>query len=253
MIHIHNINKAISIAAVVLLVAFPVAAQPVLHKVTAVPTAKMLQLEDGTIVRLAAIQAPNLAQNSSEKDEPLAQQALAALQRLALDKTVRLEPVGKGVDRRGRVVAMVYEGDAWLQEALLREGMAWVYTFDDSRAYAPALLAAEHEAEAAQRGVWAEEAYAVLPAVKAAEHMGEFRLVEGKVTEVAERRGKYYVNFGGDWKTDFTLLIEKSAVRNFDIAWLNTLAGKTVRARGWLFSMHGPAIELTHPEQLEVE
>lgn len=117
---------------------------------------------------------------------------------------------------------------------------------------AAALLAAEQDAEQAKRGVWAEPAYAVLSPEQAERHRGEFRLVEGIVQHVAEVRGRYYLNFGEDWKTDFTLLIERGDAKRFDAAWLQALEGKTVRARGWLFRMNGPAMELTHPEQLEL-
>lgn len=247
-----HISRATALFTAIALIVFPVAAESELHKVVAVPTAKTLQLENGTLVRLAAIQAPNLARNPNAQDDPLAQQAHNAMQQHALNKHVRLESVGIGKDRRGRMVAMVYEGDTWLQAAMLREGMAWVYTFDDSRKYANDLLAAEHAAEMAQRGVWSEAEYAVLTSEETSMHLGEFRLVEGKVAAMAEVRGHYYLNFGNDWKTDFTLVIDKNAAKNFDTAWIESLVGKTVRARGWLFQKNGPAIALSHPEQVEI-
>lgn len=249
---IRHISRVTALFSAIVLFTFPVAAEPELHKVVAVPTTKTLQLENGTLVRLAAIQAPNLARSPKEQGDPLAPQAHNAMQRHALNKLVRLEFVGTGKDRRGRMVAMAYVGDIWLQEAMLREGMAWVYTFDDSRTYAVDLLAAEHAAEMAKQGIWAEAEYAVLKPEETAAHLGEFRLVKGKVAAVAEVRGHYYLNFGSDWKTDFTVVIEKNAAKNFDPPWIASLSGKTVRARGWLFQKNGPAIAISHPEQVEI-
>lgn len=247
----HCYQKATLLLAVLVLVCPPVWAETA--RVAAVPTAKTLQLEDGRIVRLAAVQAPNRARNARERDDALAQQAHATMQQLAKDKTVRIEPVADAPDRHGRIVARVYgvQGQL-LQEKFLRAGMGWAYTFPDTRDMAAALLAAEQEAEQEKRGVWAEPAYAVLSPEQAEKHRGEFRLVEGVVQHVAEVRGRYYLNFGEDWKTDFTLLIERGDAKRFDAAWLQGLEGRRVRARGWLFRMNGPAMELTHPEQLQL-
>jgi endonuclease YncB( thermonuclease family) len=230
-----------------------VVAQDALPRVVAVHTAKVIELDNGSMVRLAAIQAPNRARDDTETDDPLAQQAYATMQRLALGHAVRLEPIGDKPDRRGRVVAMAYVDDIWLQEAMLREGMAWVYTFADTRMFAEPLLAAEHEAEQARRGVWGQAEYAVLSPQLTAQHIGEFRLVQGTVQEVAEVHGRYYINFGEDWKTDFTLQIDKADAQLFATDWLEALSGKTVRVRGWLFEKNGPAIALSHPEQVEIQ
>lgn len=231
--------------AVVIFLPVAAFAQP-LQKAVSVPTAKTLALEDGTVIRLAALQAPN-------PQDPLSGQALATLELLALNRPLRIEPLGKAPDRHGRTVAMAYREDgSLLQSEMLRAGMGWAYTFPDSRKHAATLLAAESEAEKAGRGVWAHPDYAVLKAEKADGHAGEFRLVHGKVQNAAQVRGRYYLNFGDDWKTDFTVTVERNSLKHFDKAWLETLPGKTVRIRGWLFQRNGPAMTLSHPEQVEI-
>lgn len=198
------------------------------------------------VVRLAALQAPN-------PHEPLAKEALETLTSLALNQPLRIEPLGKTPDRHGRTVTMVYrEGNTLLQAEMLRAGMGWVYTFPDSRNHTAMLLAAESEAEQARLGVWGHPDYAILPAEKADGYAGEFRLVQGTVQNVAQVRDHYYLNFGDDWKTDFTVTIERSDLKHFDKAWLEALPSKTVRVRGWLFQQNGPAMTLSHPEQMEI-
>lgn len=222
-------------------------------RVEAVPTAKTLLLENGQVVRLAAIQAPNRARHAQERNDTLAEQAHRWLEAQVRGDRVRVEAVSRTPDRHGRIVARVYDGEGRLLQAeLLRAGMGWAYTFPDTRDMAAELLAAEREAEAAQRGVWAEPDYAVLEPDDAMPYRGEFRLVEGDVRSVNESKGRYYLNFGEDWKTDFTLMVSARDARRFEEGWLMGLAGKRVRVRGWLFRMNGPAMELTHPEQLEV-
>lgn len=229
------------------------AAAPSPARVTKVLTAKTLELEGGDVVRLAAIQAPNRARHPQEKDEPLAVEAFDTLKKLADGQTVMLKPIGKERDRKNRIVAEASVDGQSLQEAMLRAGMAWVYTFTDTRKLAKRYYAAEAEAEKAGRGVWGQAEYAVLDAAKAEGHDGEFRLVRGVPTLVAIKDGeRSYINFGDDWKTDFTLVIARADLKRFDRDWLESLKGKQIRVRGWLFTSGGPAMELTHPEQVEV-
>ncbi len=84
--------------------------------------------------------------------------------------------------------------------------------------------------------------------------MNSFQLVEGRVATAANVRGRVYLNFGEDWKTDFTVLAPSSVRRMFEKKGIDLalLGGSVVRVRGWVKSWNGPMIELTHPEQLEI-
>ena len=225
---------------------------PEYQLVKEVPNGKTLILESGQTIRLAAIQVPNLARDAREESQPLAKEAQKSLSNWALGKKVRLDTV-QGRDRHGRIVAKVYNESGELAQGVqLKAGMAWVYSFSDTRALAPELLKFEHEAEKAKRGVWADSHYAVLTEDNAAQSMNEYRLVTGSVEAVADRREQIYVNFGPDWKTDFSLMVDRDDIVNFPEGWAQSLAGKNVRVRGWLFERNGPMIEITHPEQVEI-
>ena len=80
------------------------------------------------------------------------------------------------------------------------------------------------------------------------------QLVEGKVLKAARIKGRVYLNFGDDWKTDFTVTIGVPARRMFREAGTDPLSleGKRIRVRGWLKRYNGPMIAATHPEQIEV-
>ncbi len=81
-----------------------------------------------------------------------------------------------------------------------------------------------------------------------------FELVEGRVLDVATVRDRTYVNFGADWRDDFTLSLASRVRRLFEREGfdLESLEGRTVRARGWIKTYNGPMIDITHPEQIEV-
>ena len=115
----------------------------------------------------------------------------------------------------------------------------------------------EAAARKAGRGLWAVSAYRVRDAADA-EDLGRlvhsYQLVEGSVAAVGKGGGRVYLNFGADWRKDFTVSIERKDVATFADAGvdLKGLAGKHIRARGWLQWRGGPEIRATHSEQIEV-
>ena len=216
-----------------------------------------LVLETGAEVRLVGIQAPKLPLGRRGFTAwPLAGRAKAALARLALGRRLRLSYVGRRIDRHGRLLAHLHDGEGrWIQGELLSAGMARVYTFADNRGRAAEMLALERGARAARRGIWRHSFYRVLDATETPDFINTFQLVEGRVLNTAVVRRRGYLNFGSDWRRDFTITIAPRSLRRFVSAAGNKLAryrGARVRVRGWLKSFNGPMIEATHPEQIEV-
>ncbi len=213
-------------------------------------------LADGNQVRLVGIQAPKLPLGRTHFPAwPLAEEAKAELQRLVLDRTVGLGYGGARRDRHGRILAHLHLPDGtWVQGALLASGMARVYTFADNRALSREMLGLEREARAKGRGIWSNDFYRILSPDDAERHIDSFQLVEGRIEAVAVVRGRAFLNFGRNWRTDFTVEIDPADLKAFRESGLDpkALEGRRVRARGWLKSRNGPAIQATHPEQIEL-
>ncbi len=209
-------------------------------------------------IRMVGIQAPKLPKGRPNfRPWPEAGDAQRALEALVKNHTITLRLSDMAKDRNGRTLAHVVRDDGlWLQQELLRKGWARVYTFPDNRQFADELYAAEREARAAKRGLWADKYYAVrAPDPDALKRdLGTFQIIEGRVVDAAKIRGRYYLNFGNDFRTDFTATIAPDAVAPFARAKIDLLAlkDKNVRVRGYLRDFRGPQIELTHPEQIEV-
>ena len=215
-----------------------------------------LVLEGGTQVRLVGIQAPKLPLGRPGFPTwPLAHQAKAALAALTLGKRLTLVYTGRRVDRYGRLLAHLSDAAGqWIQGVLLARGMARVYTFADNRARAAEMLSREREARAAGRGIWAHPFYRVLHPEGVGRLTGTFQLVEGRIVKAAVVRGRGYLNFGRDWKTDFTVTVAPRDMRRFKGRGnaIRAFEGRLVRVRGWIRSFNGPMIEATHPEQIEL-
>jgi endonuclease YncB( thermonuclease family) len=225
-------------------------------KVVTVIDGDTLRLEDGREVRLVGIQAPKLPLGRPDFPAwPLAEDAKAALEHLAQGQTLALFANGATTDRHGRTLAQLERDDRlWIQAALIQAGMARAYSFPDNRALAAELLTYEREARAARRGIWADSFYRVRNPGELEDATDSFQLVEGRVVTAAKPQSRLYLNFGTDWKTDFTVAIDAKALRLFKAAGLDPLAweGRRLRVRGWIKSFNGPLIDVTHPEQIEV-
>lgn len=177
-----------------------------------------LLLDDGREVRLVGIQAPKLPLGREGFVAwPLADEAKAALAELTLGRDVKIAPGPAPQDRHGRLLAQLYDAESgeWIQGALLADGMARVYSFHDNRVLIPEMLERERAARAAGRGIWGEPWYAIRNPEGLGGDIGSFQLVEGLVLDAAEVRGRGYINFGPDYRSDFTISLDRAALARF--------------------------------------
>jgi endonuclease YncB( thermonuclease family) len=261
---IKGIFLTVALALVPLLVPAPLdgaEALPMAGRVAQVIDGDTLVLEPGSAgrreVRLVGIQAPKLPLDRPGFEAwPLAEEARQALADLVLGRAVTLDYTGRATDRHRRLLAHVNRDDGlWIQGDMLTRGLARVYTFADNRERAAAMLDLEGQARAARRGLWADPSYGIRQAdgLRQAD-IGTFQLVEGQVLKTARVKDRVYLNYGADWRSDFTVSIRARDLDLFDKARLAPLGlkGRTLRVRGWLEERNGPAIEASHPEQIEV-
>lgn len=225
-------------------------------RVVAVVDGDTVILDDGRQVRLVGIQAPKLPLGRPGfKEWPLAEEAKSALEDLVLGGRVTLKYGGQKVDRHNRLLAHLFTEDGtWVQGALLAAGFARVYSFPDNRALVRDMLVRERRSREMEQGIWSHPYYGVLDPDASAQQLDQYALVEGRVMDVAVVRGRTFLNYGSDWRTDFTVSIATRDWQRFEEAGIsaNDYLGRRIRVRGWLKSRNGPMIDVTHPEQIEV-
>ncbi len=251
----------------------------VLRTVVAVPDAHTLLLDDGSELRLTGIlppflpagTAPKLAHttpSSGPAPWPPLEQAHQALVKLAQAQTVQLGAAGGKPNRYGQILAQAYiipqnskdqppHAPIWLQGYLIANGLARAYPSSTLDPCLEKLIQLEGRARTAQTGLWSTAAFQIRDAGNPEAlkgDIGSFQIVEGHVLRTGGNRSKVYLNFGKDWRRDFTIGVSRKQARIFAKNGLNLarLRGHTVRVRGWLDWRGGPYIQAISAAQIEV-
>jgi len=83
---------------------------------------------------------------------------------------------------------------------------------------------------------------------------GEFVIVRGSVTEVRTTKRGVSINFGDDWKKDFTAYLSPLVSQSFkDQKKMNSnLVGQRIQLRGFLDLYYGPSMRIDHLMQMEM-
>lgn len=224
-------------------------------------------LEGGLKVQLAGIEAPQRAWPEQDlAGFPLADEAQQYLQQLVKGKTVKLFYGGKTRDRFDRALAQVWlvdetgEKQQWLQETVLSAGYARVYTWPDTDVDVTSFYLAEQAARKARRGIWNNRRTKSFYKIRKpdpnplAQYVDSLQVVEGVVVSTTDVRGTVFLNFGSDYKTDFTVGVSKKRVKAFQAQGIDPLKleGARIRVRGWLELQNGPIIWANDPRRIEI-
>ena len=144
---------------------------------------------------------------------------------------------------------------ALLQDMLLHRGLGRVDPVGLTGACATHLLTQERRARDRKAGLWALPPYAIKNANSRAlsGSMSSYQIVHGTVLHVARNpNGTSYLNFGRNWKQDFTVTLSKKNLRIWEEQnnSLEALLDQSIYVRGWVEDRNGPMIRIHAPEQL---
>lgn len=193
--------------------------------------------------------------NAPEYNEPFGQEAkaeniriLEAAKELQFQRCLLEEK-----DKYDRVLAFVYADGVDVQEALIKKGLAFpaaippcgtlsIYRYE----------AAAAEARKQKLGIWHEVLKKPLKSEEAAAGMRQYRGVRGRVSNIFETRSVIYLNFGKDYKTDFTVAIFKRDAYRFKARGIDfkKLKGKKITVFGFVMEHNGPEIVANTPDQM---
>lgn len=230
-------------------------------RVDKVIDAQTVLMKDGKIVRLSGIDYP--VQTGEDAPEPLIE-GKRELERLLPPGTeimiyqTRNIRAGR-VNRMGHMLAHLATkregGGSWINGTLIARGHAWVQTDRNNPDMADQLYTLEQKARADKLGLWATDSpYGLLTPETAAKGEGAFRVVEGTVNRAAVSKNNLYLNFGPDWRTDFSVMMSPDIRKSLARTGIDPmgLSGRTIRVRGWIRHWNGPFMELETLERLEI-
>lgn len=216
-----------------------------------------IKLKDGRIVQLTGLDIPDLVQEDPGNISIL---GFDFLERLLKNKKVTLyqsQDKDKGrINRMGHHLAhlVAADKDIWVQGALLTAGLARVQPSARNPELAAAMIAIEDGARTAQRGLWRGGRYPILTPENAETGLASWAVVEGRIRAVATAQNMLYLNFGLDWRKDFTITMSAPVRRAVGKSLGDPMgwSGRTVRVRGWIESRNGPSIGLLGPEWISL-
>jgi hypothetical protein len=195
--------------------------------------------DDGVEVRLSGVLATDIASTALSE----------VLRSGPLTIAAKPEP-----DRYGRVLGNVFASNVWVQSELLRRGEVRASPDLANGPCANLLLKAEEEGRRARAGHWGDGTFRVLTPEGLRNRTGTFQIVDGRVVSATVTMGRAYINFGPDYRTDFTVTVSPDDMRSFRRARFDVpgLSGKRIRVRGWLEFYNGPEMEVATPAAIEV-
>ncbi len=204
--------------------------------------------------QLADILAPS-AYTLKGGVEPHFEESRNVLQEFLSQNAYAFEDVAQRTRWGARVIRSQSEDAAQsLEELLVVAGAARVAPQTDDVDFISRLLDAEEIARQQQAGLWSLNNYRVFDAGNAQGAIGGYHLVEGQVVSANKTRSRFYLNFGGDYRDDFTASAASAVIRRwakdeFDPAMLEDTR---IRVRGFVESINGPSIDMTHRQQIEL-
>lgn len=216
---------------------------------------KKIRLQDGRIVELAGIDIPDqIAPEAKDFIDTLFADGHRR------DVIVYLTPTAEAgrTTRMGHDLAHLVrqDGHVWVQGALIAEGLARAWPTPANPQLSDQMFALENQAIADQRGLWAADSpHRLMLAIDTLDSSGQMMVVEGTVRGAAMVRNVTYLNFGADWRSDFTVALSPDVRRDFSRRGVDVLGlqGRPVRVRGWVRSYNGPYMELEHPLLLQID
>lgn len=206
-----------------------------------------LLLEDGRQVRLLGVNAPEIGKDG-QADQPLARAARERSNRLTRGQSVRLQYDQERFDRYGRTLAYVALPDGRdLENILLGEGLAWFVAIPPNLSHLELYRAAEAEARAARRGIWAEPGYEPVPAEQLSRERTGFIRLTGTISAVHLRDDSVELAL----TPNVRLVMAASTLAALRQS-PERLRGKRILARGWLAAYKDQLrLRVTHPTMVE--
>jgi micrococcal nuclease len=216
-----------------------------------------VKLSNGKLLRYIGIDTPEVNIKKDNRfqysPQPYSLEAKEYNRHLVEGKVVKVEFDLNKYDKYGRLLGYCFVEDIFVNAKLIEEGYAVLYTYPPNVKYADLFVNLQNQARDKKKGLWAS--YSLIEASEAHLYINQIRRVRGKVLSTYESDKCVYLNFGRDYKSDFTVVIFKnslSAFQSININPVDSYRGKTVEVTGRIKEYNGPEIIVNSPYEIEV-
>ena len=206
-------------------------------------------------VRYLGIDTPEILTEDSPGD-PLAEKARNLNRRIVNGKKVRLEFDKQKYDDYGRLLANVFVDTTFVNEEIVRSGLARALIIKPNERYASRILEAERQAKRERRGIWGKlselnpppenKRFLIKPS-QASRYVGERVVVRGKITDFRKSNKVLVLNM----EDDLDLVIFPNSWDNFSFFGIipeKYYVGEPVEVIGRIKMYKGtPEIIVSHP------
>ncbi|MBN2120557.1 MAG: thermonuclease family protein [Candidatus Omnitrophica bacterium] len=220
-----------------------------------------LVLEGGRHLRLIGIDTPEIRRKTDSgfvyEPAPFSLEAKDFVEKEVQARFCRIEFDLEEKDKYGRLLGYCFitqdAKEEFLNKKLLEEGLAVLYTYPPNVKYLEEFVWAQKKARREKKGFWG--LYEVINHAEAARFIGQIRRVRGRVLSTYNSGKTIFLNFGQDYKTDFTVAIFKNC---FDYFYKENIKpevfykNKTIEVSGRIREYNGPEIIANSPLEIEV-
>lgn len=218
----------------------------------------VLDNKSATHLRYLGIDAPEALTIDSPAD-PLADEAKKLNRKLVEGKEIKVEFDEEKYDSYGRLLGYVFIDDVFVNELILRKGLAHLLIIEPNSKYEKVLEKAQKRAVSEGVGIWdrnysyelpkENERFLIKP-VNATRHIDQRVLVRGKITEVRSNRHVIKLNM----EDEIDIVIFRNNRSNFDYLGIDPYTdytGKPLEVTGTIRMYRGrPQIIVDHPISL---
>ena len=207
-----------------------------------------IEIDGGERVRYIGVDSPELG-------EPLYEEARDFQKKVVLGSYVRIEACKEEPrDGYGRILAFVHKGNVDVGEQLLRYGYArTLFIGRCGRDVAMRYRKTERGAFLVGLGVWSLQVTRRVDHGDAGRYIGCLMSVTGEVVKVHAGPKAYHLNFGKDYRTDFTAVLFRKDLSRLVEEGLHPVTGyegRFVKVTGILKDYNGPQVIVESADQL---
>lgn len=228
--------------------------------ITKVIDATTLYASNKKIFRLDGVRIPDQFV-PEDFASPFHDKALALMQdefenkniRLYIPRSLREFPENRFEHKLGQIIRE--DNKLWAQKFLLENGLALAWPSPYTTEIWPLLLMAEKVAKESQIGLWAREnGFSIQSPETVEPDAYKLQIVEGEIYKLASVKNQLYLNFGENWRTDFTVTVPAELRKEYASRGYNMTnwQGKKIRVRGFVEEYNGPMIKITYADQIEL-